>query len=164
MNKSIYTTALEYWHTRIFKGVNYNEIKIHIEKEHQNKFDYHSERAFIKWFIEAFSSTQISGDSKQLMFAINRVLSSDYGNSKHSVQESDRIQFEAFLNNFKFIITGESDRKLLEFWELKEARTNARQAFRMALLAIFVSLVALIFSPLLEHLFNVFLKPLLRQE
>lgn len=43
MNKSIYTKALEYGHTRIFEGVNYNEVKNHVEYEHNNNLNYYSE-------------------------------------------------------------------------------------------------------------------------
>ncbi len=163
MKKSIYTTALNYGHSRIFEGVKYKEIKEFVEKEHNNKFDYYSEVAFLIWFIEAFSSSQITGKHDIMIHSVKNVLLVE-NQLKDIDITTHRKQYELFTTKYRFFITGESDRKLLEFWELKEARYNARQAFTMAIIAIIISLIGVFLSPLAEHYFNVFLKPLLRQE
>lgn len=159
--KSIYTTALEYGQSRFFKGVYYSEVREYVELKHKNKFDFYSESAFIKWFIKAFICENISGQNQQnLLQHYRNVLQNNYLKTNNDITHSGKF-FNKFNEEYKFFITGESDRKLLEFRELQEARTNARQAFVMAVLAILISVIGIVLSPVIEHYFNVWMKPLL---
>src|SRR5690606_10541429 len=110
MNKSIYTTALEYGHKNFFKGIKYSDLKDHIEVTHKQKFDNHSERAFLDWFYEAFMSTQNLRTNSQLIHNINNCLMVDHLGRDIDVSTS-RSSVEKFKYDFKFYLSGEFDRK-----------------------------------------------------
>lgn len=148
---------MQYGHEHFFKGIYYNEIKDFVEKEHSRKFTYYSEMAFVKWFLESFSSVNISkGYETTLIESIGLCLQNKHLQYSNDLTGHNK-NYVNFNTKFKFFLTGESDRKFLEYQELHEARNNAKQAFVLSILAIGISILSMFFSPILEYYFRLWL-------
>ena len=153
-SNSVYITAMEYGHKLYFEGISYNELKSHVEKVHRKNFTFNAEMAFVVWFLDSFTSVETPAVSRtNLLYSIQMCLRTEYLKQNIDISHHSKT-FIKFKREYKFYLTGESYRKYLEYQELQEARSNSKQAFFISLIAIGISLVGIIASPILEFYLN----------
>ena len=158
MNDSIYLKAIEYSSKKTFEGVTFQELRGHIEDNFGTRFNAESLISFFKFILEThyWSSTQIGTNPTQKLPIINGFylcFKNEFGSTRTDISAYE-VSFKQFTVNEKYFINGEGDKRLLEFYELREARENAKQAYRFSIWAIVISLLALLASPLIEKLWN----------
>jgi hypothetical protein len=156
MTESHFLKALEYSSKKPFEGVTFQELRIHIEENFITKFNAESLISFFKFILDThyWSSTQIGVKPTNDMSIVGKFylcFQQELGNTKNDISAHEKV-FNQFTRVEKYFLNGEGDKRLLEFYELREARENAKQAYKFSIWAIIISLLALFFSPLIERL------------
>ena len=155
---SIYLKAIEYSSKKPFEGVKFNEVTKYIQRISGENFDAKSELAFFKFFLDSHysDSVKLGNEVVSQLKIIDKVRNNfreKYDSGKIDVSSSKDL-FKHVTEEATYFLNGEGDKRYVEYIELKEARNNAKQAFYFSIWAIIISLIALLFSPLIEHLWS----------
>ncbi|WP_242092479.1 hypothetical protein [Aestuariivivens sediminicola] len=161
MEESHYLKALEYSSKKPFDGVTFKELRDYIETTFKTKFNAESLISFFKFVLDThyWSSTQIGTSPTKDLGVIGKFYISfkeELNPGKYDVS-SIELTFNQFTIEEKYFLNGEGDKRLLDFYELREARENAQQAYTISIIAMIISILALLLSPLVERIWNYFL-------
>ncbi len=154
MVESIYLKALTYSSKEQFKGVTYIELRNHIESVTGEKFNPTLCLTFFQFVLDThyWTSSEIGDNTKQewnLIMRFRNLFEQDF-QPKESYENTDEKLFIKFTREERYYLNSEGDKRLVDYTELREARINAKQAYKISLFAIGISLLALLISPLIE--------------
>lgn len=160
MKDSIYLKALEFTSQKQFQGVTFENLKNHVEDSNKNNFNAESLLTFFKFVLDThyWSSSQIGTNPTSNVGIISQFYTSfkNIYNPGESDVTTFKSTFEKFTKEERYFLNSEGDKRLLEFYELREARINAKQAYNISWIAIGIALLALFISPLVDILWCYF--------
>ena len=158
MKESYYLKALEYSSNRRFEGVTFQELRKNIEEKFGKRFTPESLLTFFRFVLDThyWSDSEIGADPKINLGIIGKFLEcfkKEFKDTNVDTSGHQRI-FDKFTQTVNFYLNTEGDKRLLDFYELREARINARQAYKISIWAIILSIVAALFSPVLNRIWE----------
>lgn len=158
MEESYYLKALEYSANKSFDGVTFLELREYTEKKFGKRFTPESLLTFLQFVMDThyWTSSQVSYERKKNKGTFDKFLlcfQEEFGVDVGDIGSYYR-DFNQYTKTEKYYLNSEGDKRLLEFYELREARMNANQAYKISLIAIGISLLALFISPLIEKMWE----------